>query len=93
MEYVYGALLLHKLGKEITETSLKKVVEATGTEVDESKIKTLIASLKGIDINKELETASVVSVASGEEAKPEEAEEEDKPKPEEAAAGLSSLFG
>jgi len=96
MEYVYAALLLHKTGKEITEENLKKVITATGAEVDESKIKTLIASLKGVDIAKELETATVAAAApaqaagAGGEAKAEKKEE---PKAEEAAEGLSALFG
>ena len=58
MEYTYAALLLHKVGKEINEENLKSVVTATGVEVAESKIKSLIASLKGVDIAKELESAS-----------------------------------
>tara|TARA_Y100000310_G_C20093219_1_gene539260 strand:+ start:150 stop:437 length:288 start_codon:yes stop_codon:yes gene_type:complete len=95
MEYVYAALLLHKTGKEITEENLKKVITATGTEVDESKLKTLIASLKGVDIAKELETATIVAAApaSAEAGKGEAKEEKKEPKAEEAAEGLSALFG
>lgn len=92
MEYVYGALLLHKLGKEVDDVHLKKVIEATGAEADESKVKTLVASLKGVDIAKELESASIMPVASASApAKAEEKKEE--PKAEEAAEGLSALFG
>ena len=29
MEYVYGALLLHKTGQAVNEENLKKVVEST----------------------------------------------------------------
>lgn len=94
MEYVYAALLLYRLGKEITEESLKKVIEATGTGADEAKIKTIIASLKGVDIAKELETATIAAAApaaqAGGEAKAEKKKEE---KAEEAAEGLSALFG
>lgn len=99
MEYVYAALLLHKLGKAVDEAGLKKVVSATGIEVDESKIKTLLASLKDVDIDKELESASLAVAApaagasgdSGE--KKEEKKAEPKEKKEEAAEGLSALFG
>ena len=56
MEYIYAALLLHKNGKEVSEENLKSVVAATGTEVDNSKVKSLVASLKGVDIEKELES-------------------------------------
>ena len=63
MEYVYAALLLHKLGKEVNEENVKNVVAATGAEVDESKVKSLVASLNGVDIAKELESASFVAAA------------------------------
>ena len=93
MEYIYSALLLHKSGKEINEENLKKVVAAVGAEVDESQIKSLVASLKGVDIDKELESASLVTAAPVAE---ERAPEEKKPKEEKkeaAAEGLSALFG
>ncbi len=92
MEYVYGALLLHKTGAEISEANLKKVIEATGKDVDESQVKVLVASLKGLDIAKELESASLAAAtpaAAKEEAKEEKKEE----KAAEAADGLASLFG
>ena len=89
MEYVYAALMLHKLGKEINEENLKNVVKAAGTEADEAKVKTLIASLKDVDIEKELENAVVAAAPAAEEKKEEKKEE----KQEEAAEGLSSLFG
>ncbi|MDP4039603.1 MAG: 50S ribosomal protein L12 [Candidatus Pacearchaeota archaeon] len=95
MEYIYGALLLHKLGQPVTEDNLRKVITATGTQVDDSKIKTLIASLQGVDITSELENASI-AISSGntgqvaEETKVEEKKEEKKA---EAAEGLASLFG
>jgi large subunit ribosomal protein L12 len=94
MEYIYGALLLHKLGQPISESSLKKVIEATGAQVDEAKVKTLIASLQGVDIASELQNASALAAApaaSAPAAKKEEKKEEEKPS--ESAAGLASLFG
>ena len=91
MEYIYGALLLHKLGKPVTAESLTKVISATGVEVDESKVKTLIASLNGVDIASELANASSIAApASAPAAKVEEKKEE---APSESAAGLSALFG
>jgi len=95
MENIYAALLLHKTGKEINEANLKSVVAAAGAKTDESKIKSLVASLKGIDIAKELENASLVAVPTGVNA-PVEAKKEEKPKEEKreaAAEGLSALFG
>ncbi|MEN7982035.1 MAG: 50S ribosomal protein P1 [Nanoarchaeota archaeon] len=98
MEYIYAALLLHKLGKEVSEENVKNVVTATGVEVDDSKIKSLIASLKDVDIASELENASLVSSApAGASSAPkEEKKEEEKPKEEPKAAaaeGLGALFG
>lgn len=100
MENVYAALLLHKAGKEVNEEALKKVVAAAGIEADESKIKSLVASLKGVDIEKELENASLAVAAApaaggdapaeGSEAKEEKPKEEAKPA---AAEGLGALFG
>ena len=95
MEYVYAALLLHKLGQPVNESNMTKVISATGAQVDEAKIKILLAALNGVDIESELANASAVSVAGAGagavEAKAEEKKEEEKPA--ESAAGLASLFG
>ncbi|MFH1290079.1 MAG: 50S ribosomal protein L12 [Nanoarchaeota archaeon] len=95
MEYIYGALLLHKLGQPVNEDSLKKVIAATGTQVDESKVKTLIASLQGVDIAAELENASAIAAAPAADGAAAEKKEEKKEDegPSESAAGLGALFG
>lgn len=95
MEYIYGALLLHKLGHAVNEENLHKVIHATGSQVDESKIKTLIVALHGVDINAELANASNISVgaAPAAGAAPVKAEKKEEEKPSESAAGLASLFG
>ena len=96
MEYIYAALLLHKLGKEVNEANLSKIISASGIEPEESKVKSLVASLKGVDIAKELENAALVSAApaAGSGAKEEKKEEKPKEEPKPAAAeGLSALFG
>ncbi len=97
MEYIYAALLLHKVGQPVNEENLKKVVHATGAQVDDAKIKTLVASLQGVDIAAELENASlaVAAPAAGASAAPAKAEEmkEEKKEEAESAAGLASLFG
>jgi large subunit ribosomal protein L12 len=97
MDYIYGALLLHKLGKPVDETHLRKVIEAAGASVDDAKIKTLIASLHGVDIAHELANAQLAVAApaaggSHTAHAPAEEKKEEK-KPEESAAGLASLFG
>lgn len=94
MHYIYAVLLLHKAGKEITEENLKKVIEAAGVAVDESRIKTVVASLKGIDIEKALQEAAVMPTAApAPAAKAETKEEKKEEKHEEAAEGLAALFG
>ena len=91
MEYIYGALLLHKLGQPVTEEALKKVVNATGIQADEVKVKALISSLQGIDIAAELANAS--SMAAAPTTTPAAKEEKKEEKVSESAAGLSALFG
>lgn len=94
MEYIYAALLLHRLGKEINEENLSKVIESAGATADQAKVKTLLASLKGVDIARELETATLIGTAPAANAgAPETKAEKKEPKAEESAEGLSSLFG
>ena len=98
MEYTYAALLLHKLGQEVSEENLKKVISATGVQIDEAKVKVLVASLKGVNIDEQLANASIAAApAAGKEAGAESGEgakEEKKAEPKaEAAEGLASLFG
>lgn len=98
MEYVYAALLLHKLGKDVNEDNVRKVVAAAGEQADDSKVKSLVASLKGVDIEKELENASLATAApaASTDAAPAEEKEAEAPKEEKkeaAAEGLSALFG
>jgi len=92
MEYVYGALLLHKLGKEINEENLKKVISATGSHADESKVKVLVTSLKDVNIDEQLANASIAAAPVTGGAEPVKEEKKEEPKAE-AAEGLASLFG
>ena len=91
MEYIHAALLLHELGKEINEENLKKVI-ASIAEVDESKVRTLTASLKDVDIDKAMESAVAMpqQAAAEEKGKPKEKEEK---KEEASTEGLAALFG
>jgi len=99
MEYIYATLLLHKLGKEVNEDNVKSIVAAAGIEIDEiaeAKIKSLLASLKNVDIGKELENASLSVAAVGATVETAKEKKEEKPKEEKkeaAAEGLSALFG
>jgi len=93
MEYVYSALLLHSAKQPINEANLKKVLQSVGITADEAKIKALIASLEGVNIDDAIKEAAVAMAAPKVEEKKEEKKEEEGKKAEEAAAGLSSLFG
>jgi large subunit ribosomal protein L12 len=103
MEYVYAALLLHKLKQDITEDNITNVIKATGTSPDTVRIKALVAALGDVNIEDALKAtptavSSSVPVTSGpstsETAKKEEpTEEKTEKKEEEALEGLSSLFG
>ena len=102
MEYVYAALMLHKLKKEITEENVTSIVKASGTEVNEAKVKSLVASLADVNIEDAIKAAPVAAapaaaapaVEGGEGKKAEKKDEAATGKSEEAAMeGLSSLFG
>ncbi len=94
MEYIYSALLLHSAGQPITGDNVKKVLESAGITPDESKIKALVASLDGVNIEEALaKSAITVAAAAPVEVATKAEEEDDSKKAEEAAAGLSALFG
>jgi large subunit ribosomal protein L12 len=59
MEYVYAALLLHKLKQNITEDSIKNVVQAAGVTPDDVRVKALVAALSEVKIDEALKAAPV----------------------------------
>ena len=95
MEYIYAAMLLHKAEKQMTEEHLKKVLEAAGITPDAARVKSLIASLEGVNIDEAMKKSVAMPVAASAEKKEEKSEEkkDDKKSEESAAAGLGSLFG
>jgi len=98
MEYVYAALLLHSAKQPINEENVAKVVGASGVQVDQAKVKALVSALQGVNIDEAIKQAALPvaaapAQAAAPEAKKEEKKEEKKPSAEEAAAGLSALFG
>jgi large subunit ribosomal protein L12 len=98
MEYVYAALLLHKLDKEVNEANLSSVVKASGAEVNDAQVKSLVAALADVNIDEAVKAAPVAAAAAPAAAAaadaPAKEEKKEDPKKEEAAMeGLSSLFG
>ena len=101
MEYVYAALILHRLGKKVDEESVKKIITAAGVQPDEIKVKALVAALGEINIDEALKSAvampaqqQAAPAAAAAPAKKEEKEEKkEEKKEEEALEGLAALFG
>jgi large subunit ribosomal protein L12 len=105
MEYVYAALLLHKLKQDVTEDNVKNVIKATGTSPDEVRVKALVAALSDVNIDDALKAApmalsaapaaaaSAPAPATEASGAPKEEEKKEEKKEEEALEGLSSLFG
>ena len=98
MEYVYAALMLHKLKKDVTEENITSIVKASGVEVNEAQVKSLVASLADVDIEEAIKAAPVAAAApaeGGEDKKEEKKKDEaaSAKSEEKAMEGLSSLFG
>ena len=102
MEYVYAALMLHKLKKDINEENITNIVKASGSEVKESQVKALVAALADVNIEEAIKAAPVAVAAAptaeakgGEEKKGEKKEKETPSgeSEEKAMEGPSSLFG
>ena len=98
MEYVYAALMLHKLEKEVNEANVTSVVKATGAEVNEAQVKALVASLADVNIEDAIKAAPAAApaadaAAGGDEKKEKKAEPPSEKQEEAAMEGLSSLFG
>jgi large subunit ribosomal protein L12 len=98
MEYVYAALLLHKLQKEVNEVNISSVVKASGAEVNDAQVKAMVAALADINIEDAIKAAPVAVAAAAPAEAAGEAKKEEKPKDDGKSAdaameGLSSLFG
>ena len=80
MEYVYAALILNETGEEINEENITGVLDAAGVDVEESRVKALVAALEDVDIEDAIETAAAApaaGAASGGSADAAEADEAD----------------
>jgi large subunit ribosomal protein L12 len=65
MEYVYAALILNESGEEINEENLTGVLEAAGVDVEQSRVKALVAALEDVNIDDAVEEATAVPAAAG----------------------------
>ena len=97
MEYVYSAMLLHSAGQPVNEENVKKVLTAAGVKTDAARVKALVASLEGVNIDEAIKSATAIPVAAPAVAPAEKKEKKKEEKKEEvtqdeAAAGLSALF-
>ena len=89
MEYVYAALILNESGEEINEDNLTAVLEAASVDIEESRVKALVAALEDVDIEEAIEQAAAVPAAGAAGAGAAEAEagaEEEEEVEEEAVA-------
>ena len=96
-------MILHEAKKEINEANLNNVLKAAGVTVDEARIKALVSSLEGVDIEEAISSASMPvaqapvaapAAASDHKASGDSKKEEKKEEAEESALeGLGALFG
>ncbi len=102
MEYIYAALLLHKLNQPVNEDNVKKVISSAGAAPDDVRVKALVSALSEVNIDEALKNAAAAPVAAAPAAaptagaptaKPKEEEKAEEKKEEQALEGLSSLFG
>jgi len=85
MEYVYAALILNETGTEINENNLTDVLDAAGVDVEESRVKALVAALEDVDIDEAVEQAAAVPASTGSAAAGGEVEAADEEDEEEEA--------
>ena len=64
MEYVYAALLLHKLKQDINEDNVKNVIKVTGVNPDDVKVKSLVAAISEVNIEDALKAAPISGCCS-----------------------------
>jgi large subunit ribosomal protein L12 len=109
MEYIYAALLLHNTNKDITEDTVSAVLQAAGVDVNAARVKALIASLDGVDIQEAIEKTAFAApsasagapagapdkapVDTAKEAAQKTTEEEEEAAEESGMEGLGALFG
>jgi large subunit ribosomal protein L12 len=104
MENVYSALLLHTLGKDISEDAVEKLIKAAGGSADKTQIKVLVKAVGEMNIKDVLASATMMAAAPAAVAAPaapaedkkgkgKKEEKKEEEKKEEEPVGLDALFG
>jgi large subunit ribosomal protein L12 len=65
MEYVYAALILNESGAEINEENLTNVLDGANVNVEQSRVKALVAALEDVDIDEAVADAAAVPATTG----------------------------
>jgi large subunit ribosomal protein L12 len=65
MEYVYAALVLHEAGKDVSEDNVTAILETAGIDVDDARVKSLVAAMEDVDVDEALSEAAVAAPAGG----------------------------
>jgi len=97
-------MLLHSARKPITEENIRNILKAADIEVDDIKVKALVAALREVNIDDVIKSTAlpaavptITQAATVTTAPKEEKEEKEEKKKEEAeevmAEGLGALFG
>jgi len=93
-------MLLHAAEKDISEDAVAAILKAAGVDVDDARVKALVASLGGIDIAEAMTqavaapaAAAAAPAASAASEAPAEEEEEEEEEDDGGFEGLGSLFG
>lgn len=99
MEYLYAAMILNRLEKEIDSDSISEVLRAADVEVDVERVELLVQSLNQLDIDEAMATPFVPVqlveevVEEQETIAEEEKEDPDEEEEDEVLTGFDLLFG
>ena len=94
-------MLLHAAEKDISEDAVAAILKAAGVDVDDARVKALVASLGGIDIAEAMTqavaapaaAAAAPAASSAASEAPAAEEEEEEEEDDGGFEGLGSLFG
>lgn len=92
MEYVCAALILNESDEEVDGENITTVLEAAGIDVEEPRVKALIAALEDVDIKEAIEAAAttpapVAGGSTGDEVETADGDDEEDVEEEAADKG------